>query len=82
MISAEKETLFHLFLWGIDITRFHYPRLYPRPFSALHLQKDGEDDSATLETRTPGQPDINNEMISRIHMAMVAQWADCAKQIV
>lgn len=44
MISTEKETLFHLFPLGIGITRFYYPRLYPRPFSAQHLRKDGEDD--------------------------------------
>lgn len=37
---------------------------------------------ATLKAKTPGHPDINNEMISRTYKAMIGLWADCAKQIV
>lgn len=82
MISAQKETLWYLIPWGDNTTKFYYPRLYPRPFSAQHLRRDEGEDSATLQTRTPGHPAINDEMASRIHMAVIGQWADCAKQIV
>lgn len=80
--SRERKLIPRLSRGGIGITRFQHPRLYSRPFSAQHLRKDGEDDSATLKAKTPGHPDLNNEMISRIHTAVIGQWADCAKKIV